>query len=164
MAITLFGLGGVCRAAGRGKLIKSESGSDWKLPLELVGGIPVVELSTSQGTMRMVVDTGSNGTSVDDLKDENLVIHLKGLEIPVKVYRTVTPILAHFNLFAGTRRRVQGIIGNDFFSHFDFFTFDYRNHELKLSRRMPAPTEQASSASDDHSEGQSRETSESRAK
>ncbi len=155
----IFSLAAVCQAAGRGKGSKPAP-NEWKLPMELIGGIPVVELSTSQGKIRMVVDTGSNGTTVENLKDENLVIHLKGLEVPVKVHRTVTPILAHFNSFAGLRHRVHGIIGNDFFNSFDFCTFDFRRNELRLSRRMPVPVETANSEDQDHSEGQSRESAE----
>jgi hypothetical protein len=111
--------------------------TEWMLPLEIISGIPVVELSTTHGMLRMVIDTGSNGTTLDDFRDENIVVHLEGLDISMKVYSTATPVLARFNASVGKKKAVRGIMGNDFFSHFDLFTLDYQHGKLTLIRWKP---------------------------
>ena len=124
--------------------------SIWILRLDKCSGLEIVVLRTSQGRLRMVVDTGSNATTLETFTERVLTVHLDGLDVRLPVHRVATPVLAEFNRSAARRERVNGILGGDFFRQFDLLQLDYRNNQLILTRLDRRQGREVSSAGVDN--------------
>lgn len=135
MAVLMTGgsFSGSCWGASSSKRHASRP-SVWKLKLERISGLEIVELPTSCGKLRMVVDTGSNATTFEIVTERVVTVHLQGLDVRLPVYRTATPVLATFNRAVKPSQRVYGILGGDFFRQFDVLQLDFSHHQLILAR------------------------------
>jgi hypothetical protein len=96
-----------------------------------VYSLPVVELATSEGKLRLVVDTASNFTSL--LRAPKcLKVKLAGLEIRLYPVPIQTPEFAGFNAALPTADQVDGLLGEDFFRRFESVRFDFPRHKILL--------------------------------
>ena len=96
-----------------------------------VYSLPVVELATSQGKIRLVVDTASNFTSL--LRAPKcLKVRLAGQEIRLRPVPIQTREFAGFNVALPAADHVDGLLGEDFFGHFESVRFDFRRHKILL--------------------------------
>jgi len=102
-----------------------------EIDLKPVYSLPVVELATSQGKIRLVVDTASNFTSL--LRAPKcLKVRLGGQEIRLRPVPIQTPTFAGFNAALPAADHVDGLLGEDFFGQFEFVRFDFRRHKILL--------------------------------
>lgn len=105
------------------------------LDFEVVEGLIVVRVETSSGNLRLLADTGSNATTLDEISPpRKLVIKVRSYVVSVKPYPTQTVVFAQFNATVPNEQRLDGVLGQDFFSQFSSVTFDYVHHRLLLSR------------------------------
>lgn len=105
------------------------------LDFEVVEGLVTVQVQTSAGSLRLLVDTGSNATTLDETSPpRKLVIKVRSYAVSVKPYPTQTVVFAQFNRMVPKEQRLDGVLGQDFFSQFSSVTFDYVHHRLLLSR------------------------------
>ena len=96
-----------------------------------VYSLPVVELATSQGKIRLVVDTASNFTCL--LRPPNWIkVRLAGQEILLHPAPIRTPEFAGFNAALPAADHVDGLLGGDFFGQFESVRFDFRRHKILL--------------------------------
>ncbi len=116
-------------------MARHKESSKVMLEFEVVEGLVIVQIKTSAGNLRMVADTGSNVTSLDQFSPPgDLAIKLKDIKLVVKPSPTHTPVFGQFNAAVPKERRVDGILGEDFFSQFSTVAFDYAHHRLILAR------------------------------
>jgi hypothetical protein len=121
-----------------GLLLSTELRGDGALQAEIdfkaVYSLPVVELATPQGKIRLVVDTASNFTSL--LRAPKcLKVRLAGQEIQLRPVPIQTPEFAGFNTALPVADQVDGLLGEDFFDHFDSVRFDFQRHKILLVLR-----------------------------
>lgn len=103
------------------------------LDFEVVEGLAIVQLQTSAGHLRLLADTGSNATTLDHTTPPGkLVIWARGYAVSVKAYPTQTAVFAQFNATVPKEQRLDGVLGQDFFSQFSSVTFDYVHQQLLL--------------------------------
>jgi hypothetical protein len=96
-----------------------------------VYSLPVVELATSQGKLRLVVDTASNFTSL--LRAPKcLRVRLAGQEIHLHPVPIQTSEFAGFNAALPASDQVDGLLGEDFFRRFEVVRFDFPRHKILL--------------------------------
>jgi len=96
-----------------------------------VYSLPVVDLATSQGKIRLVVDTASNFTSL--LRAPKcLKVRLAGQEIRLRPVPIQTPEFSGFNAALPAADQVDGLLGEDFFGQFESVRFDFRRHKILL--------------------------------
>ncbi len=101
-----------------------------------VYSLPVAELATSQGKLRLVVDTASNFTSL--LRAPKcLKVRLAGQEILLHPVPIQTPEFAGFNAAVPGADRVDGLLGEDFFRQFESVRFDFLRHKILLVSHPP---------------------------
>ena len=88
-----------------------------------VYSLPVVELATSQGKIRLVVDTASNFTSL--LRAPKcLKVRLAGQEKRLRPVPIQTREFAGFNAALPAADHVDSLLGEDFFGQFESVRFD----------------------------------------
>jgi hypothetical protein len=105
------------------------------LDFEMVEGLVIVRVETSSGSLRLLADTGSNATTLDNISPpRTLAIRVKSRSISVKPYPTQSPVFAQFNATVPKEQRLDGVLGEDFFSQFSSVTFDYAHHRLVLTK------------------------------
>lgn len=105
------------------------------LDFEVCEGLVIVQVQTSAGNLRLLADKGSNATTLDKMSPPpKLVIKLKGFPVSVKPHPTQTVVFAQFNASVPKEQRLDGVLGQDFFSQFTSLAFDYVHHRLLLSR------------------------------
>ena len=105
------------------------------LDFEVVEGLVIVRVETSSSSLRLLADTGSNATTLDETSPpRRLVIKVRSYAVSVKPYPTKTVVFAQFNRLVPKEQRLDGVLGQDFFSQFSSVTFDYVHHRLLLSR------------------------------
>ena len=96
-----------------------------------VYSLPVVEPATSEGKLRLVVDTASNLTSL--LRAPKcLKVKLAGREIRLYPVPIQTPEFAGFNAALPTADQVDGLLGEDFFRRFESVRLDFPRHKILL--------------------------------
>jgi len=102
---------------------------------EVLEGLIIVRVKTSAGDLRLLADTGSNATTLDKISlPGNLLIKVKDFNVLVRPYPTQTAVFAQFNATVPREQRLDGVLGQDFFSQFSSVAFDYTHHRLMLSR------------------------------
>jgi hypothetical protein len=107
------------------------------LEFEVLEGLAIVQVKTSVGNLRLLADTGSNATTLNEIIPRGgLVIKFKDYELLVKPYPIQTPVFAMFNAAVPKEQRLDGILGQDFFSQFSSVAFDYAHHRLILSNKV----------------------------
>jgi len=117
-------------------MAKHKEGGVAMLEFEIVEGLAVVQVRTSTGYLRLLADTGSNATTLNATTPPgNLVIKLRDYELLVKPYPTQTPVFDKFNATLPKEQRLDGVLGQDFFSQFSIVAFDYAHHQLILAHR-----------------------------
>ncbi len=105
------------------------------LEFELIEGLAIVQVETSAGRLRLLADTGSNTTTLDEIGPQGqLAIKVKDCIVLMKAYPTQTAVFAQLNATLPKERRLHGVLGQDFFSHFSSVAFDYAHHRLILNR------------------------------
>jgi hypothetical protein len=105
------------------------------LEFEVIEGLPIVQVKTSAGNLRLLADTGSNATTLDRVSARgSLAIEVKDCKVLVKPYATQTPVFAEFNASVPKEQRLDGVLGQDFFSQFSSVAFDYAHHRLILAK------------------------------
>jgi hypothetical protein len=105
------------------------------LDFEVVEGLIIVRVKTSAGNLRLLADTGSNATTLDEISLRgSLLIKVKDYKVLVRPYPTQTAVFAQFNATVPREQRLDGILGQDFFSQFSSVAFDYAHRRLVLSR------------------------------
>lgn len=105
------------------------------LGFDLVEGLIVVQVETSAGRLRLLADTGSNATTLDKISvPRNLLIKVGRNVVSVAPYFTQTPVFAQFNATVPKEQRLDGVLGQDFFSQFSSVAFDHAHRRLILSR------------------------------
>jgi hypothetical protein len=106
--------------------------SDVEIDFDPVFTLPVVELTTSQGKLRLVVDTASNYTSLLRAP-KSLLVRLAGREILLHPAPIQTREFAGFNTSVPADRRVDGLLGEDFFVQFESVRFDFPRRKIVLT-------------------------------
>jgi len=107
-----------------------------EIDFQSVYGIPVVELATSEGKLRLVVDTASNFTSL--LRGpKRLRVRLAGQEILLHPVPIQTREFAGFNAAVSSTDQVDGLLGEDFFRQFESVRFDFPRHKILLVLNPP---------------------------
>jgi|GEM_PF-6204581 len=101
---------------------------DVEIDFDPVFSLPVVELTTSQGKLRFVVDTASNYTSLPRAP-KNLVVRIEILLHPAPIQ---TREFAGFNASVPAAQRVDGWLGEDFFVQFESVRFDFPRRKIVL--------------------------------
>jgi hypothetical protein len=102
-----------------------------EIDLKLVYSLPVVELATSEGKLRLVVDTASNFTSLIR-SPKRLKVRLVGQEILLHPAPIKTPEFAWFNAALPAPDQVDGLLGEDFFRQFESVRFDFARRKMVL--------------------------------
>ena len=105
------------------------------LHFEVVEGLVIAQVKTSAGDLRLLIDTGSNATTLDEISPPaDLVIKLQDCELLVKPYPTLTPAFTRFNATVPKEQRANGVLGQDFLSQFSSVAFDYAHHRVIFVR------------------------------
>jgi hypothetical protein len=102
-----------------------------EIDFKLVYSLPVVELATSEGKLRLVVDTASNLTSLIR-SPKYLKVRLAGQEIRLRPAPIKTPEFAGLNAALPALDQVDGLLGEDFFRQFESVRFDFARHKMVL--------------------------------
>jgi hypothetical protein len=103
-----------------------------EIDFDPVFSLPVVELATSQGKLRLVVDTASNYTSLPRAP-KSLVVRIAGREILLHPAPIQTREFAGFNASVPAGQRVDGLLGEDFFVQFESVRFDFPRRKIILT-------------------------------
>lgn len=112
---------------------KHKESSVAMLEFEVIEGLAVVQVKTNAGNLRLLADTGSNATTLNEITPPgNLVIELEDQRLRVKPYPTQTPVFARLNATVPKEQKLDGVLGQDFFSQFSSVAFDYVHHRLIL--------------------------------
>ena len=116
-------------------MAKHKDSTQVALDFEMVEGLVIVRVETNSGSLRLLADTGSNATTLDHISPpRKLVIKVKSYVLSVKPYATQTAVFAQFNATVPKQKRLDGVLGEDFFSQFSSVAFDYAHHRLVLTR------------------------------
>ena len=111
--------------------LRAAEPSQVEIDFKPVHGLPVVELVTSQGKIRLVVDTASNFTSL--LRPPNWIkVRLARQEILLHPAPIQTPEFSSLNATLPAADQVDGLLGEDFFAQFESVRFDFLRHKLCL--------------------------------
>jgi hypothetical protein len=95
-------------------------------------GMPIITVQTSQGKRRFVLDTGSNISTMNIAREQDLSLNVAGKQFRVRFRPTQTEMFHEFEAMLPPTEHVDGILGSDFMRHFHHVAFDFNGCLVSL--------------------------------
>ncbi|MGH9470292.1 MAG: hypothetical protein ACRD1N_08120 [Terriglobia bacterium] len=119
------------RPAGSEAISSSDSPGRLVLPFEFVDGLMVCKVPSSLGLLRLIIDTGANGTALTGkTKPVELRIGERQIRLVPAPLRTAT--LAQVNASLPPEKWLSGILGQDVLVQFRRVTLDYERMQIEF--------------------------------
>ncbi|MGH9469011.1 MAG: hypothetical protein ACRD1N_01555 [Terriglobia bacterium] len=102
------------------------------LNFDVVLGMPIVTVHTSEGKKRFVLDTGSNISTMDVKTEKRLRVRIAGKRFTLRFRPTQTDVFREFKGMLPPTERVDGILGSDFMRHFRHVDFNFKDSSVSF--------------------------------
>jgi len=105
-----------------------------RVHFEMEENMMVIAVDSLKGELHMMIDTGSNISTMDKGRKYQKEIEVAGIK--VRIQPTTTPVFAQFNELRQRQGKstLDGILGQDFLARFSSVDIDYTRQQIIFER------------------------------
>ena len=115
----------------RGLLFSAPANHLIQIPFHFVDGLIVCDIPSSKGPLRLIFDTGANGTALQG-EPKSIDLKLGSRNIRMVPVTLRTNALVELNVTLAPGKWLAGILGQDVMCRFKRITIDYEHMEIDL--------------------------------